>query len=178
MRLTNIDRDAFIKAVLDDVPSIDYQEQARVALQKKAVELLPPKLRTLHKEFGHWFKTSKVWNMPHPLHGVYVVSLDGDEVSKQLQSDVDFWGSVKAIAANETAQSKVKVELRAKLHSCIYACQTSKQARERMPEFAKYLPPDDDAPSRTLPVVANVVADLVAAGWPKDKKVAKGRKAA
>lgn len=178
MRLTNIDRDAFIKAVLDDVPFVDYQEQARVALQKKAVELLPSKLRALHKEFGHWFKTDNLWSLPHPLRGVHVVSLDDTETRKVMEADAEFWQSIKAMAASASAQEKQRDELKSKLRACIYACSTAKQARERMPEFAGYLPPDDDAPIRTLPVVANVVADLVKAGWPKDKKPAKIRKAA
>lgn len=178
MRLTNMDRDAFIQAVLNDVPFVDYQEQARIALQKKAVELLPPKLRALYKELGHWFKTDSIWSLPNPLKSVHVVSLDDTETRKQMEADADFWQSIKQMASNMSAQERQRSELTSKIRGCIYACTTAKQAHERMPEFAKYLPPDDDTPSRTLPVVANVVADLVAAGWPKDRKVAKVRKAA
>lgn len=29
MRLTNVDREAFVRAVMDDVPSVDYQELYR-----------------------------------------------------------------------------------------------------------------------------------------------------
>lgn len=178
MRLTNVDRDAFIKAVLDDVPFVDYQEQARIALQKKAVELLPPKLRALHKEFGHWIKTDVMWNLPGGLRGIHVVSLDDADTKRQMQEDKEFWQSIEKMASDASIQSRKIDELKSKLRACIYGCTTAKQARERMPEFEKYLPADDDAPIRTLPVVANVVADLVAAGWPKDKKTAKARKSA
>ena len=44
------------------------------------------------------------------------------------------------------------------------------QALEILPEFAKYLPQERDGKViRSMPVIANLVADLMQAGWPKDK---------
>ncbi len=45
MRLTNTLRKAFVRAVLDDVPSTDYQEQARELLTRAAEENFPPALK-------------------------------------------------------------------------------------------------------------------------------------
>lgn len=172
MRLTNTDRDAFIKAVLDDVPFVDYQELARVAVQKKAIELLPAKLRALHKELGHWLKTDRLWGLPGGIKTVVIVSFDEEKTCEAVKADTAFWATIEKMALDMAAQTEQRDALRSKLRSCIYACTTVKQARERLPEFGKYLPSGDDSPVRTLPAVANVVADLVAAGWPKGKKPA------
>jgi len=50
-----------------------------------------------------------------------------------------------------------------------YACTTTKQLRELLPEFDRYLPAEEEKTLRTLPVVQNIVADFVKAGWPAKK---------
>lgn len=172
MRLTNIDRDAFVKAVMDDVPSVDYKEQARVAIQRKAVDLLPPKLKALHKEFGAWFKHHHMWSTPGDIGTVTIVAHDEKETRQQMKADTAFWQSIEKIAKDHATQEAAHRELEAKTKAAIYACTTLKQAHERLPEFAKYLPLLDAAVDRTVPVIANLVADLTAAGWPKGKKPA------
>ncbi|AAT38399.1 gp40 [Burkholderia phage BcepC6B] len=172
MKLTNIDRDVFVKAVMDDVPHVDHQEQARVAIQRKAVELLPPKLRVLYKEFGHWLKHERLWNLPRGIGTINIVSHDDDVTRKQMEADTEFWQSIEKMGADHDAQEKARDALKQKVRGVIYACTTAKQAHERLPEFAKYLPPPDAAVDRTVPVIANLVADLTAAGWPKGKKPA------
>lgn len=47
MRLTNYMRDAFVKALMQDVPQIDYDQQIRDLAMKRCVERLPPKVRAL-----------------------------------------------------------------------------------------------------------------------------------
>ena len=42
MRLTNTLREAFIRAVMDDVPSIDYAEQEQKVATAWAVSIMPP----------------------------------------------------------------------------------------------------------------------------------------
>lgn len=62
--------------------------------------------------------------------------------------------------------------LRKQLTAVIASCTTLKQAKEALPEFIKYLPKEPgSAIDRTLPVVGNLVADLVKAGWPAKKKI-------
>ena len=55
---------------------------------------------------------------------------------------------------------------------------TRKGLADALPEFEKYLPADEPAAVRSLPVVANVVADFVKAGWPKGKQPARAAAAA
>jgi hypothetical protein len=126
-RLTKYERDAFISAVLEDVPHTDYQELARVALQKKAIELLPAKLKPLHKEFGHWFKTDRLWNMPNPLSTVTVVSFDDAVTLKLMKEDTAFWAPIEKMATDAKAQTAARDAIRQKVHACIYACNTVKR---------------------------------------------------
>lgn len=60
---------------------------------------------------------------------------------------------------------------RASVRSAIYGCSTLKQAKERLPEFEKYLPAERDGKYiPNLPAVANLVTEMMNAGWPKDQK--------
>lgn len=47
MRLTKFDREAFVRAVIQDVPQIDYVAQAQKLLTDAAVASMPPKVRPL-----------------------------------------------------------------------------------------------------------------------------------
>lgn len=69
-----------------------------------------------------------------------------------------------------------QVAQRAKLESNLRATACSVTTREALvkllPEFEKYLPAADAPQDRTVPALANLVADFVAAGWPKGKEPA------
>jgi hypothetical protein len=177
MRLTNTQRDAFVRAVMDDVPMVDYTERARVAIQRKAIDLMPPKLKALHKEFGHWFNTEKIYATPNGIPMVHVISCDSGATTEQMKADTEFWQSIVQMGSDYKNQTAARDVLRSKVRAIIYGCTTIKQANERLPEFAKYLPSPEEPQDRSVPVVANLVTDLTAAGWPKDKPKSK-RKAA
>jgi hypothetical protein len=65
---------------------------------------------------------------------------------------------------------KVLGSLETKLYATIRAFNTVKQARDAMPEFAKYLPEDADPKCKTLPAITDLVTDLMKAGWPDGGK--------
>lgn len=87
MRLTKSDKEAFVRAVMDDVPMVDYDEHRHSALLCQRV-------------FAE-------------------------------------------------------------------TCSTLKTAKERLPEFEKYLPTERGTTGTINLPVANTVADLINAGWPK-----------
>lgn len=178
IRLTKWDREAFVRAVLDDVPSFDYQELARVKLQKWAIDHMPVKLRPLYKEYSHMFKHDQLWNLPGGLKGVMVVGDDDSVVKKAMQADAPFWAEIVKLGADLDTQATARAVLTEKVTGLIATCTTAKSVEERAPEFVKYLGVSSTTTNRTVPVVQNIVADLVAAGWPKDKKKAAQRKAA
>ncbi|WP_186216029.1 Nmad5 family putative nucleotide modification protein [Burkholderia gladioli] len=177
MRLSTHHREAFVRAVMDDVPEIDFDEQARVLVQKWATAQLPAKLRALHREFSDYFQHESVW-LPGSLGNVMCVTNTGaGDTAKRIKEAPELHVRLNDLSRAKTKQADERRALRAKVTSAIGMCSTLKQAHERLPEFAKYLPAIEAATDRSVPVVANLVAELAAAGWPKDKKPA-ARKAA
>ena len=96
------------------------------------------------------------WNWVTYVPGVY------SELRKETLKALD------ALDAPCRAQKETVSKLRSEVKALIAACHTLKQARERLPEFAKYLPAErSPAPKQNPLMVANTVADLTKAGWPK-----------
>lgn len=165
MRLTNYQRDAFIRAVMDDVPKKDFDERIR----KAAVEA---QLKTMPKE------AVKLWNDPETRGwleqtsvvvggiSVYVPCRSGSSYSALRDR---LYTELKPLADEALEHSNMLARLRERLRQVAYSVTTRKALAAALPEFEKYLPADDVAAVKTLPVVANVVADFVKAGWPKDK---------
>lgn len=87
--------------------------------------------------------------------------------SMSLKGDQKVWKKLEALAGQLHRQQQTRSALKDRLRSVAYACSTRKALLAALPEFEKYLPEDEPAALRTLPVVANVVADFVKAGWPK-----------
>lgn len=166
MKLTNTIRDAFIRAAMQDVPSIDYTEQARSLLMADSLAQLPPKIRAIakDKELSHFVNTGR--HYANSLGYVTVYCGNGNEFKPS--PDVAVRVADLKIAAD--AQAKVAAELRTKIKAVAYSVTTRKALADLLPEFAKYLPADEQAALRTVPVVANVVTDFVKAGWPKGGK--------
>ena len=164
MKLTNYMRDAFVRAVMDDVPEVDYKQQIRDTALKAAVEAMPAMLRAVWDDpvLRESFNTSYT----RMTDCVYerMPEYRGIEEALKAQTDV-----LEALHAKHHTQENQRYELRTKVKAVAYSAKTRKQLAEMLPEFEKYLPADEAAAIRTLPVVANVVAELVAAGWPKEQ---------
>lgn len=163
MKLTNIIRDAFVRSVMNDVPTVDYSEQIREVVTKEAVAQLPEKVRALYNNsatkdyvatFWHGGKLSNA--MIPGVNGVFKLSANGQK-------------TIEAIEQKRAAQDAKNKELRSSVRAVAYSATTRKALADLLPEFAKYLPQDEAAAIKTLPVVANVVSSFVKAGWPKDK---------
>lgn len=166
MRLTKHDKCAFVRAVLDDVPYVDYSEQARKLAMKHLISLLPGIVQQAYKEDPEWIRTNCI-KMPNYLQDFYGPALGytwhgdfPDELKEQLRTLSD--------AAKE--QSSTRKALEEKVTGLINSVTTLKAALKNFPEFAKYLPADRDAAGTANLPAANVIADLTNAGWPKDKK--------
>lgn len=50
MRLTKYLKEAFVRAAMDDVPKIDYQEKIISMIIAEAVRQLPPKVRAIYND--------------------------------------------------------------------------------------------------------------------------------
>lgn len=169
MKLTKADKEAFVRAVMDDVPIVDHNEEAASLVMAEVIANMPEKVKTVYEAHPEWIKREYI-SLPRYLRGMYgpVRSYtNASELSKELQERLD------ALAAAEKEQQRVRRELEQKVGAIINSCTTLKQAKERLPEFEKYLPAERGSfGTAQLPVVANLVTDLVNLGWPKTEEVA------
>lgn len=160
MKLTNNLRQAFVRAAMNDVPSIDYTEQIRTLVNSKVKKLhIKAGIQDLHTERLN----SQYFSFAH--QGFSVRGLTTDEHS-QLKLDPE----LKALSAKYEEQRQERLKLETSLEGAIAGCNTRKQAVDALPEFEKYLPADGVAAMRSLPALANVLTDFVKAGWPKNQK--------
>ena len=159
MRLTISDKQAFVRAVLDDVPSIDYSAEFRVFALDASAKKLPKAIKAIHDDpkLRGWLQCDKWANMPGSCCRVYDTDFEDDK----------YRSKVEELSASNKAQNAQRSELHNKLTAAIASCTTLKQAQALLPEFAKYLPEDRESVTKCLPAVANLVADLSRAGWPK-----------
>ena len=65
MRLTGYLRDTFVRSIIDDVPTIDYDKQVDSLLLEYAVSRLPPLVRRVwdDKELRHYVAVHQYWKM-------------------------------------------------------------------------------------------------------------------
>lgn len=163
MRLTQYMRTAFIKAVMDDVPCVDYEAQAAKVMMEYAASKLPPKVKAVWNDNATRGYIDVKW--------ARCCGFNADVPDGAVPpEDSATYRELERLRKLKSQQDETRSALRNKLRAAAYSVTTSKALIDLLPEFKKYIPADAQPPDRTVPVVANLVADLVAAGWPKDKK--------
>ena len=164
MNLNKYDKQAFVTAVMDDVPCVDYDEQAKKLVHDWALTQMPKEVLAVYKKHPAWFKTEYTY-MPGGLSDTFIPHQDGRRV---VQNDApELWAKLVELGVAAETQNDNMRDLRLRLEATIESCRTLKQAKERLPEFEKYLPTERGTTGCTNLPVANLVADLMQAGWPK-----------
>lgn len=163
MNLNKYDREAFVRAVMDDVPSTDYATQMRDLGTKTVIASLPPEVKVVLEKHPDYLIRKGV-RMPGRHKDLYVVGL-GYNVIRDSYPEV--WAKLVDLEVEDREQTARREALEAKLKAIIEGCRTLKQAKERLPEFEKYLPAERGVTGTTNLPAANLVAELNAAGWPK-----------
>lgn len=169
MRLTNTMREAFVRAAMQDVPTVDYENKIRdavnkeVAKAKKKAGIAGVDESRLADTYSNYVRNSS---------GNACTSFNARGLLKEERKAIETHPELVALQDAHDAQEKKLKALRDKLTGAINACTTRKQAAEALPEFEKYLPADEPKALRSLPALANVAADFVKAGWPKTRKTA------
>lgn len=179
MRLTNTLRKAFVHAVMDDVPSVDYQEQARELMNKAAEQNLPDALKraiALDPSIRDWIESRYHHLGKYPLSGLFLRGTR--EALDQLDKDEVLQEQLQVLSDRLAEQNKCRSQLQEKIEGIAASCTTRKQLLQALPEFEQYLPEETAASSRSVPALANLLADLTAAGWPKQSKALSGDAAA
>lgn len=171
MKLTQLMRDAFVRAAMADVPQVDYNEQAASLVKAHMDKLFAatfPGVSAQKLVDQGWLRPTN-YSMPGYLNGVMAV---GPTDYQFLKKDAKLWSKLEALAAKNQAQQVAHRHLEQNLRAVALSCTTVKALSDALPEFVKYMPADAPTAARNLPAVANVVAEFVKAGWPKDKQPA------
>ena len=169
MRLTTTLKDAFIKSVMADVPSVDYTEEKIKLIQAAAHKVQPPLLKKFIEDnptMVEWVGSVRYYSAK----GCITVFVKGCHITETaLDGNIKLQSQLEKLRQQEVNQSNTRKALKNKLQQVVTGCNTRKQLLEALPEFEKYLPTETE-PSRNLPAIANLVSDFTQAGWPKKGK--------
>lgn len=166
MRLTKSDKEAFVRAVMDDVPMVDYAEETRSRMKAWGLGSLPEELRSLAKRFPSYINTVYV-NTPAYLPSVYIACDPDWKYSGFEIKCPALYAQLKELSMAAKEQEETCDALRRKITGLINECSTLKTAKQRLPEFEKYLPAERGVTGTINLPVSNVLAELTNLGWPK-----------
>ena len=168
MRLTNSDREAFVRAAMDDVPKENYDVPAHKLVLDHLRATVPVDLQNTIAKYPEFFSAYRVRMLMY-IEDFNTKLIPAYREVRHIVTD-EVYTEIIALSRKAEAQKAQRNSLESKLRGAINGCTTLKQALEILPEFAKYLPQERDGKVvRSMPVIANLVADLMQAGWPKDK---------
>ena len=172
MKLTKYIREAFVRSAMEDVPKTNYEELIRKEVVRASTAALPASVRAvwLDEKTNQYVKST----FRHFAgQGISVPGTDGNRwgnaptLPALLAADKKL---IDDLVAKHEAQDKQRVHLRNTLSAAASSATTRKALATLLPEFEKYLPADEASACRTLPAIANIVADFSKAGWPKTAK--------
>lgn len=160
MKLTKSQKEAIIRAIVHDIPKPDVTKR-HAQVQAAIVKAMSPECR-------------KVYNKtPSALSGEHTGPLTYDgctwETRTVVVGDCPKKTFNEIIKKYEDEDEAIKAAHR-KVELAVNACSTLKQLETLLPEFKKYFPTEAQ-PTKNLPAVANLVADLTKLGWPKHKQL-------
>jgi UDP-N-acetylmuramyl tripeptide synthase len=156
MKLTKYDRQAIVRAIMQDVPKPDKIKR-KDAIQAAIIKAMSPEVR-------------KVYNKtPLALRTQYFGSFINDYGHRELIVGDVSDDTIKEITKPFKDEEDARISAEYNLNNAVNACTTLKMLETRLPEFKKYFP-TVEAPTKNLPALANVVAGLSKLGWPKGEK--------
>lgn len=159
MKLTKYQKEAIVRAIMNDVPKLDKSKR-HALVQAALVKAMSPECRKVFNKTPGIFSTTHTgdttydgcnWNLRHVVVG---------DAPKDL---------LEKLLAPYNAEEKKYIEAKTNLANAVMSCTTLKALETMFPEFKKYFPTETQ-PTKNLPALANVVADLSKLGWPKQTK--------
>jgi hypothetical protein len=156
MKLTKLQQEAIVRAIMQDVPKPDKAKRY-VVVQAAIVKAMSPECRKVYNKTPKALATQYLGDLIYD----NVNWASRDVVVGDVSKDV-----VETIVKPYVEEDAKYSQARRQLEIAVRGCTTLKQLEKALPEFKKYYP-KEDAPSANLPALANVVADLSKLGWPK-----------
>ena len=158
MRLDKYAKSSIIRAIMDDVPAPDKAKR-RVDLQAAVVKVMSPEVRKVYNKTPGALRTYHVGDTIYDGYGWNTRDIIAGDVTDK---------AIEEILKPYKAEDAARCDTKRKLQGIVEGCSTLKQLQTLLPEFKQYMP-TEAAPTKNLPAVANVVADLSKLGWPKGK---------
>ena len=194
MNLTKARKSEIVRAIMKDVPQIDYRAKIREYVQAEALKLMPAAVLALYNDeglrpfvatmriYGRYYGSSGDCGYIHWIsyetNGSRTIYLTNgssnavDPLTKTLKAIVrqDVLGFCEAAEK----QDKDIDAMRDKLQSMLLPIRTLKQAKTLLEaDLHKYLPVEPPKVEKTTAtgtaLVPYVVGDLKAMGWPKEQ---------
>ena len=156
MKLTKLTKDAIILSIMNDVPKPDRSKR-HAEVQGALLKAMSPECRKVFNKTPQVFVTEYTGGYTYDgvRYGTRYVCL-GDAPKAELEKAALLYKN------EDDARDKANAQLEAAINGCT----TLKQLEALLPEFKKYYPTENQ-PTKNLPALANVVADLTKLGWPK-----------
>ena len=170
MRLTNTQRDAFVHAVMADVPMTIYQDEAIAIVRKferEWVASMSKKLLAVYddKEVSQYLDRdyNAVYASDYFNSGLNsIITVNGfPNKGLPMMAELD---KVSKKAADQRAKRE---ELKATVRAAIYGCASLDAAKKALPEFVKYMPVEPSKSALPLAII-NPAKLLKKAGWPME----------
>ena len=151
MKLTKYEKEAIVRSIMQDVP-VKPDQVLKAEIQAAFVAGMSDPIKKLYKTHHKALKTETVssWDSPLSYRTDFIV---GDAQVAEV---------LKPLKAQKEARDAVQT----KLSAAVMGCSTLAQLKKMLPEFISYFPSETE-PTKNLPAVANMVADLSKLGWPK-----------
>lgn len=179
MKLTNLDRKAFVASVMNDVPQFDYNEAIDKFVQDDMRSVACKEVLAIleNSEIRHFLIDGSTTFRPSPCttgdmcKGRYV-AVTSIAVFPNYEPSDSCLQKIYSATDKVRESSEALALLEQKLTAAIGGCSTLAAAKAALPEFAKYLPTEAEK-TANLPAIANLCTDLIAMGWPKNKEGSK-----
>lgn len=155
MKLDKYAKLSIVRAIMADVPKPDKAAR-RVKLQAAIVKAMSPEVRKVYNKTPDALKTHYFSDLVYDGFGQTRDLIVGDVSDDKL----------KELAKPYKDEDEARHEAHLKLECAVMSCSTLAALKKRLPEFEKYYPTEQQ-PSKNLPALANLVADLSKLGWPK-----------
>jgi hypothetical protein len=154
MNLDKYTKQSIVTAIINDLPPIDKTKRTET-IKAAIIKAMSPEVRKLYKTKPGALRTRCV---------AYTNEFRtwGDEMPVGDVTDAQ----IKEIVAPYKKEEDERADMQRKLTHAFEGIRTLKAALKAFPEFKKYMPTEAE-PTKNLPALANVMADLSKLGWPK-----------
>lgn len=198
MKLTKYMKETFVEAVMQDVPKVNNHNAMQKILNDAISASNLPDVNILYDRHPGLFEKTVVGVVPDtnkldhynwensreklfavsPHHKLNAGSVNNlkDMVKLNIITQ-DQRDELIRLLTDERNNVYRRETLKDKLEKAIIGCDTLEQLKDAFPEFERYMSFEkrmqaDNKTQKQEPATENLVADFVAAGWPKDKEQA------